>query len=198
MKKLIFLLSFTAVVWSCKKKEPITAPINKMAAAVAGLDCSFFSPLDTLSNPQDRVTWLRLNQVEACKEKYDTCRVNAHLMDSKYFDKAVADYWQSNSVNYTGYNLEDIKALTSEQKYGQFLCATPDSNSNIKLTVVSAFTVSPACFSIPLFYGIGRINALNEKTQLIFTRGKVGGQETVVFFLSGSSGHCYDMSKEPL
>lgn len=198
MKKLLLLLAFSIMVTGCKQKETAAKPFNRLATIAADPDCSFFSPLDTMSNVQDKVDWLRLNQLEACKAKNDTCRLTAHRIDSKEFDKAVADYWLTNPVTYTGYNLEDIKALTTEQKYGQFICATPDSNNNIKLTVVTNFTKSPVCFSIPLFYSIGRMNALDEKTQIIFTRGKLGGEETVVFFLSSCPGNFYDMSKEPL
>ena len=201
MKKLVLLLSLTLVLNGCKQKEAKTESESEKPqmmvspVAVEKDICSIFNAMDSLTVPQ-QVAWLRENQAQVCLPEYDQCRENMHKITEKDFHDAVSAYWGTKPVTYTEIKLEDIKALTTTTEYQYFIRAMADTNSNITLSAVADFNTAKTQYSVPLFYGIGRLNNLDGKAVFSFTLATIDGQTRILFSVNAIN-QFYDLCNNP-
>jgi hypothetical protein len=201
MKKAMLLCSMILLLGSCKKKE---TPANDLpqgilsteSATATTVDCSFFSPLDSL-DAAGQVKWLRDNQNEACLPEYDQCRENVHKITQAVYQQALQEYWGAVAVVTTEISLGEIEALSNQSKYAQFIAAEINGSKVVKLIATDTFTQTPTCYSVPLFYSIQRLHNLDSESLLVFTAGKKDGKEVIVFNVKGTSDY-YDMSLQPV
>lgn len=195
MKKLTLLLMFASLLGACKQSQKQQED-TKIQPLTAGNVCDYFSTLPSMSTT-DQVKWLRSNQIQACKAKYDSCRENAHIITPAVYSQGITDYWKADPVVYTEITLGTIKALSAQTMYVQFISFVPDSQNTIVPAAVIDFTITPSCYSVPLFYSIGRLHSLTDSSILVFTRAVIAGNETIVFAVKGTS-YNYDLANYPL
>jgi hypothetical protein len=197
MKKLLLMLSLALSLGACKQRDTKHETVEKTSPLplLTTSDCDIFNPLGTMTTSQ-QVAWLQANQNEVCIEKYDACRENFHKISLKAFENGVKAYWNTRTVIYTPITLGTIKGLTTETKYAKFISAA-GTDEEIKLTVVTNFTTTPTCYSIPLFYSIGRLHALTDSSVLQFTKAIINSQEVIVFYVNGTS-YFYDVTLVPV
>lgn len=198
MKKLLILLSLSVMLNSCKQKEAAPESTKKtkiQPMTAARPDCSFFDPLETM-NSSEQVVWLRENQKEACLDKYDICREIAHTISEENYRAGLAAYWEEKPPIYSKFELSYIKGLATTTGYEKFV-GTSFNGDNIQLAAVTNFKENPVCFSFPLFYSLEHLYTLDPKQNFIFTKAIIGGHQTIVFQIAGTSKY-YDMAQYPL
>jgi len=195
MKRFALLLIAALSLGACKQSPKQQDGVEVQPLATVNV-CDYFSTLPSMST-DDQVKWLRSNQIQACKAKYDSCRENAHIITPTVYSDGIAEYWKADPVIYTEITLGTIKALSAQSMYVQFISFVPDSQNTIVPAAVIDFTTTPSCYSVPLFYSIGRLHSLSNSSILMFTRAIIGGNETIVFAVKGTS-YNYDASSFPL
>lgn len=201
MKKAMLICSMILLLGSCKKKETPADDLpqgilSTESATVTTNDCSFFSPLDSL-NTDEKVKWLRANQVQACLPEYDSCRESVHKITQAAYSQILQDYWGTEEVVTTDVKLGDIEALSKKANYTQFITANFNNGKIVSLTATNNFTDVPTCYSVPLFYSLQRLHGLDSDSILTFAVGKKNGEEVIVFFIKGTSDY-YDVSLQPV
>lgn len=199
MKKFLLFFSLTLIFVACKQKNnPQPKRMQRFATAAAATEsaCKDFDTLYKLNTAQ-QVSFLQDHMDWDCKEAYDSCRVAVHGIPAAAFDAAVAAYWVNRPVVYTPYTLDAIKKLSEEKCYSQFIAANSNNDDNIALSAVNTFTTTPNCYSIPLFYSIGNVLKVDDQTELLFTKGKIGTSDKVIFKVRNTS-NCYDATSFPL
>jgi hypothetical protein len=198
MKKLLLLCSFGLLLAACKQKETPQQKVNSFVnTETPKLNiCAAFDTLQHL-NTQGQVLWLRANQNQICATQYDSCRVVAHQISQTDYDHAIDEFWGTRRPVQSEFTLAQIKSLPKEANYNEFIECTTDDKDIITLNTVFNFTVTPNCYSVPLFYSIDRFRHLNDTDVFVFTRAKINNTDTVIFTISGSNDF-YDASSFPL
>lgn len=198
MKKLLFLLSLLLMLNGCKQKQAAPTIGNKKILPLTGIpqvDCHFFDSLELLT-VVNQVAWLREHQSQACLEQYDECRENAHQLSPENYNRAISTYWAGGAVVYSDYTVAEIKSKTTDTGYEKFLSMTV-KDDHITPDATNDFSLTPVCFSIPLFYSIQRLYGLKDTDTFRFTTGTINGKQTVVFSVDATA-HFYDVGHYPL
>lgn len=201
MKRIIFVLVTSLVLLSCKnEKEPV------IEEAVTATTTAERNPIcDELTNIQDQEElqiWINNHQTELCDGTLFECVLKQHNVNFKEFYKMINDYWKGKEPDFKSFTWLEIKNKIENKCYPDYLGFFVDSNKKITdLKIMTKFTTSETCYSIPLFRAIDKHNnGLKDSDEFVFTRGIVNGQEKIIFYIENKVSKIvefYDISDNP-
>ncbi|WP_445454636.1 hypothetical protein [Flavobacterium sp. 25HG05S-40] len=158
---------------------------------------AFFKEYPYNASIAAQINWLRSAVPDDIDPSLYECILGLRKIENEVtYNQIVRDYWQDNEPVYTEIKLQKIRDEYFDlAKNYVYYISFPFTEEVIEYKLVSTFTTSPPCYSIPFFEALAE---KYKKTALLkLSLGKVEGKVTVVFAIVGSDDSFYDYSQIP-
>lgn len=215
MKRILLSVLIVVVLTGCKNKQEDSnkgfsnseskEDVEKIDVDVYGpnginkkafLNCSLFADAQDYTI-HDQYVWLIKNETLICEsDDLIKCIRDLHLIKTKNdYIKASNNYWGSKKPVETVFTLGEFMSNCSYREYFTF---NPDSEGKIHLSKINFFSTRTSCYSIPFFKSL-KLNypSLKDSDSLIFTLGRINGDEVVMFKIDKIADTYFDYSHFP-
>ena len=203
MKKVITVLVFAVSTIACQQKAAVVeSPTNDLAITAKDSICidlvNYYAINDdtTLNDDEKsfkKAEWLRNNGANVCKKHLDDAMANHNVKPSEITGLNAKPFSKSR---------QDIETvIDGATNYDKYIAFPFDGKDRITGMVrVDSFSITPVCYSIPLFEFLFNRYKMTDTDELKFHVVTVGSKKTVVIeVLDGDTVKpiYYGFSNEP-